>query len=180
MSGDTPKAQNWIRFWRPGARLEPSLRVHGEGAGWNPVSCLDSNVAPQARTKRFHGATLPVRVLCGNRCGKAHGCTSPTNGRVLQIVLAVPRCSSLTPTSSMGGEKMSASSVWKSPRMQNFMKNWSTQQVGLEKSKSDISVCHRVSGRTGKRPLIVKFVRRHTNFELRTREKKPREPNSPV
>ena len=53
------------------------------------------------------------------------------------------------------------------------------QQVGLELSKCDFSVCHWVPSRTGKRPLIVKFARRHTKLELKIRRKKLRDSNSP-
>ena len=86
-----------------------------------------------------------------------------------------------TPTSCLGGEITSVSSVWKRPTDEDpYQKVVEVaQQVGLEILKSDSSVCHRVPSRTSKRPLIVNFVRQHTNFELMTRKKKLREPNSP-
>ena len=52
--------------------------------------------------------------------------------------------------------------------------------VGVEIQKSYISVCHRVPSRKGKRPLIVKFVRRQKKFELMSSKKKLRDSDSNV
>lgn len=54
------------------------------------------------------------------------------------------------------------------------------EKVGVELHKSDISVCHRVPSRNGKRPLIVKFVRREKKFELMNSKKKLRNSESQV
>ena len=47
--------------------------------------------------------------------------------------------------------------------------------VGVNIKKTDISVCHRLPSRRGKKPLIVKFVRRETMLEIMRNKKKLKE-----
>ena len=47
--------------------------------------------------------------------------------------------------------------------------------VRVNIKKTDISVCHRLPSRRGKKPLIVKFVRRETKFEIMRNKKKLKE-----
>ena len=143
--------------------------------GWGPNGNQCPVSVPTWLPKRVPQGFMERPFLCGF--------CSATETATLRLYLpsqststpSCSRCSILTPTCTMGEETTFASSAWKRPHIKILMKsgrNDATGEEGLEIRKSHISVCNRVPNRTSKRPMIVKFVRRHTKFELMTRKKK--------
>ena len=53
-------------------------------------------------------------------------------------------------------------------------------KIGVTIKRDDISVCHRLASRSGIRPIIVKFVRRETKFQIMKHKKSLKNSTEPL